>query len=141
MSEPSRMRLMGLDYGRKRIGVATCDAMGIVVTPVGHVDRQTDKQAALIVAELAKREQVEGIVIGLPLHAGGAEGGNVQWVRNFIKELQAVCVLPVHEVDERYSSSEAEEALRAEGNWPAPPGRVDARAAAIVLRRFLNGET
>jgi putative Holliday junction resolvase len=131
---------MAIDYGRVRIGVATCDELGIVTTPVGFVARESDKQAARIVAEMAKREKVAGIVIGLPLHASGEAGGNVRWVKEFVKELSQVCVLPVHEVDERYSSGEAEESLRAKGKWPAAPGAVDAEAAAILLRRYLDGE-
>ena len=133
-------RLLGLDYGRVRIGIATCDELGIVCTPVGFVPRADDASAARIVAGLARREQAQAIVIGLPLHAHGAAGAHVRWVRAFIAELAKVCDLPVHEVDERYSSSEAEEALRAEGRWPVPPGQVDARAAAILLRRWLDAE-
>ena len=133
-------RLLGVDYGRVRIGIAVCDELGISITPIGFVPRSDDRSAAAIVAQLAAREQVAGIVIGLPLHAHGAAGANVRWVRTFVGELRKVCRLPVHEVDERYSSSEAEEALRAEGRWPAAKGVVDARSAGILLRRWLDGE-
>ena len=133
-------RLLGVDYGRVRIGLAVCDELGIATSALGYVRRETDQQAAVIVAEMAKRERVAGIVIGLPLHAHGDAGGNVKWVRDFTKELAKVCALPVHEVDERYSSAEAEEQLRAEGRWPPKFGDVDARCAAILLRRWLDGE-
>jgi putative Holliday junction resolvase len=133
-------RLLGIDYGRVRIGIAVSDALGISTRPVGFIPRKSDKQAAAVVAEMARRERAEALVIGLPLHASGKEGGNVRWVRAFLVELAKVCSLPVHEVDERYSSGEAEEALRAEGAWPAAPGQVDAKSAAILLRRFLDGE-
>ena len=133
-------RLLGVDYGRVRIGIATCDELGISTRPLGFVPRESDAKAAAIVAELARRERVTGVVIGLPLHANGDAGGNVRWVRDFLKELAKVCALPVHEVDERYSSSEAEEALKEEGKWPATKGQVDAKSAAILLRRWLNGE-
>ncbi|MBA3938249.1 MAG: Holliday junction resolvase RuvX [Planctomycetes bacterium] len=133
-------RLLGVDYGRVRIGVATCDELGISTRPLGFVPRESDAKAAVIIAELARRERVAGVVIGLPLHANGDAGGNVRWVRDFLKELAKVCTLPVHEVDERYSSSEAEEALKEEGKWPATKGQVDAKSAAILLRRWLNGE-
>lgn len=133
-------RLLGVDYGRVRIGVAVCDELGISIRGLGHVPRTDDASAAKVVAALAAREGVTGIVIGLPLHAGGASGGNVRWVRAFTAQLAKVCNLPVHEVDERYSSSEAEEQLRDEGRWPAKPGEVDARSAAILLRRWLEGE-
>lgn len=133
-------RLLAIDYGRVRLGMAVCDELGLVATPLGFIPRQDDTQAARTVAALARREQVAGLVIGLPLHSHGAEGGNVRWVRAFIAELAKHCPLPVHEVDERYSSAEAEEILRAKGKWPAKAGDVDAEAAAILLRRFLAGE-
>lgn len=139
MARPPQ-RLLGIDYGRVRIGVAVCDELGISIRGLGFIPRKDDLTAARTVAALAAREAVTGIVIGLPLHAHGAAGANVRWVRAFTAQLAKVCSLPVHEVDERYSSSEAEEQLRDEGKWPAKRGDVDARSAAILLRRWLNGE-
>jgi putative Holliday junction resolvase len=137
---PVSTRLLGIDYGRVRIGIAVSDELGISTRALGFVPRESDAQAAVVVAELARREQVSALVIGLPLHANGDAGGNVRWVRAFIAELGKRCPLPVHEVDERYSSSEAEAALKEEGRWPAAKGQVDARSAAILLRRYLDGE-
>ncbi len=134
------MRMLGLDYGRVRIGVAVSDGLGIATRPLGFIPRTSDEQAALVVAELARREGVQALVIGRPLHANGDAGGNVRWVEAFLVALAKVCTLPVHQVDERYSSSEAEEALKEEGRWPAAKGTVDAKSAAILLRRYLDGE-
>lgn len=134
-------RLLGLDYGRKRIGVAVSDELGLTARAIGHVPRTDDASAARIIAMLATREGVTGVIIGLPLHTHGAAGENVRWVRRFLVELAKVCPLPVQEVDERYSSGEAEEGLRARGNWPPKhPGDIDAEAAAVILRRHLAGE-
>ncbi len=133
-------RLLAIDYGRVRLGIATCDELGIACTPVGFIPRSDDVQAAAVVAQLAKREKAVALVVGLPLHANGDRGANVAWVTSFLRELAKVCSLPVHQVDERYSSSEAEEELRAMGRWPAPKGQVDAQSAVILLRRFLSGE-
>jgi putative Holliday junction resolvase len=138
---PRGQRLLGIDYGRVRIGVAACDALGITANPIGFVPRTDDAQAATVVAALAKRERAEGIVIGLPLHVSGDAGENVAWVRAFIAALAAVCPLPVIEVDERYSTAEAENRLRERGRWPAKAGQIDAMSAAILLERHLNGET
>jgi len=135
-------RLLGLDYGRKRIGVAVSDDLGLTAKALGHVPRSDDTSAARIVAALAKREDVAAIVIGLPLHAHGAAGENVRWVRRFCAVLKTVCTLPIHEVDERYSSGEAEDLLRERGAWPPKhPGDIDAESAAVVLRRYLAGES
>ena len=133
-------RLMAIDYGRVRLGIAVCDDLGIATRPLGFIRRETDAQAAKVLAGLAERERIEAFVIGLPLHANGQAGGNVRWVRDFMVQLKKCSALPIHEVDERYSSGEAEEALRSEGKWPAEPGQVDAKAAAILLRRYLDGE-
>ena len=133
-------RLLAIDYGRVRLGIATCDELGIACNPVGFIPRVDDTQAAGVVAHLAKREKAVALIIGLPLHANGDRGANVAWVKAFLRELTKVCPLPTHQVDERYSSSEAEEELRAMGRWPAPKGQVDAQSAVILLRRFLAGE-
>ncbi|TVR44546.1 MAG: Holliday junction resolvase RuvX [Planctomycetota bacterium] len=133
-------RIVAVDYGRARIGVAVCDALGISTKPLGFIPRKSDEQAARTLAALLRQERAVHVVIGLPLHAHGDAGENVAWVRAFTACLARYCSLPITEVDERHSSQEAEAALRAEGRWPAKPGEVDAKAAAILLRRYLDGE-
>jgi putative Holliday junction resolvase len=137
---PERPRLLGVDYGRVRIGIAVSDALGLGAKPLGFVKRQSDVQAAGLVAALAAKERVGGIVIGLPINADGSHGGNARWVQQFQAQLAKQTQLPITLVDERYSSSEAEEELRQAGKWPCEPGWLDAQAAAIVLRRHLAGE-
>jgi putative Holliday junction resolvase len=133
------MRLLGIDYGLARIGLAVCDPLGIATRPIGFVPRTDDAQAARIIAGVARQEQAEAIVLGLPLNADGSSGEAVGWVRGFAAVLARACSLPIHEQDERYSSGEAEELLKQEGRWPAKPGEVDAKVAAILLRRYLDG--
>jgi putative Holliday junction resolvase len=133
-------RFLAVDYGRARIGLAVSDVLGLTAKPIGFVQRETDQQAAVVVAAVAKREQVVGIVLGLPLHAHGDAGENATWVRNFAKRLAKLVAVPLHECDERHSTGEAEAELRALGTWPCKPGQLDAQAAAVVLRRFLAGE-
>jgi putative Holliday junction resolvase len=133
-------KLLAIDYGRVRIGLATGDPMGISLTLIGFIRRENDAQAATVVAQVVKEHGCEGILLGLPLHANGDRGANVEWVMGFRRELAKVCALPVAEVDERYSSAEADDLLRERGEWPAKPGRSDAAAAAILLRRYQAGE-
>lgn len=137
---PERPRLLGVDYGRVRVGLAVSDALGVNATPLGFVRRESDKQAAQVVAALAVRERVGGIVIGMPINADGSYGTNARWVQQFRAALSKLTALPISLVDERYSSSEAEEELRMTGKWPCEPGKVDALSAAIILRRHLDGE-
>ena len=137
---PERPRLLGVDYGRVRIGLAVSDALGIDAKPLGFLRRTTDAQAAQMVAAVAIKEKVGGIVLGLPLNADGSKGGNVRWVRAFRTELAKATKLPITLVDERYSSEEAEEELRLRGKMPKERGWIDAQSAVIVLRRHLAGE-
>ncbi len=133
-------RLLGVDYGRVRVGLAVSDALGLGAKPLGFIRRQSDAQAAGVVAALAAKEQVGGIIIGMPINADGSLGGNARWVEQFRAQLARHTSLAITLVDERYSSSEAEDELRQAGKWPCDPGWLDAQAAAIVLRRHLAGE-
>ena len=139
----TKHRLLGIDYGRARIGLAVCDELHISIKPVGFIARNNDSEAAHIVIQLAKEERAEGLVLGLPLHSHGDEGESVKWVRSFIDSLRAAgwSDKPIYEVDERYTSTEAETYLKDQGQWPAEPGVVDARAACIILQRYTAGET
>ena len=141
MSDLRGKKLLAVDYGRVRLGLATGDTLGIAVTLIGFIRRESDAQAAQVVAQVARQHGCEGILVGLPLHANGQRGANVAWVEAFKVELAKHCSLPVAEVDERYSSLEAEDLLRERGEWPPKPGRSDAAAAAVLLRRYQAGET
>ncbi len=137
---PERPRLLGVDYGRVRLGIAVSDALGLGATPLGFLRRENDTQAARLVVTLATKERVGGLVLGLPINADGSHGGNARWVQAFSTQLAKLTALPITLVDERYSSGEAEAELRQAGKWPCDPGWIDAQAAAIVLRRHLAGE-
>ena len=134
-------KLLAVDYGRVRVGLATGDPLGISLTLIGFIRRESDTQAAQVVAQVARQHGCEGVLLGLPLHTNGDRGANVAWVTAFRAELAKVCSLPVAEVDERYSSSEADDLLRERGEWPPKAGRSDAAAAAILLRRYQSGES
>jgi putative holliday junction resolvase len=133
-------RLLGVDYGRVRVGVAVSDGLGIVATELGHIPRHDDDQVARTIAALAVQERAAGIVVGLPLNADGSRGSAVRHVKAFVAALRRASRLPVEYSDERYSTSQAEAELRRLDRWPAPVGAVDARAAAVLLRRYLGGE-
>ena len=132
--------LLGIDYGRRRIGVALADGLGISIDPLGFVPREHDHQAAQLVAALAQQHRVAKFIVGRPVHANGDAGANVAWVEDFCMALRKYSQVPQTLVDERYTSAEAERILRERGEWPAPPGRLDAVAAMVILRRYLNGE-
>ncbi|MFW5698881.1 MAG: Holliday junction resolvase RuvX [Planctomycetota bacterium] len=132
--------LLGIDFGHRHLGVALSDELGFSTEPVGFIARQSDAQAATVVAQLAVHHRAVAIVLGLPLNADGSEGKAVRLVRAFGRLLAQHTDLPLFYADERYTSEEAHEALRAAGEKDPPPGRVDAKAAAIILRRHLDAE-
>jgi putative Holliday junction resolvase len=131
--------LLGLDYGLRRIGVATCDPDQTVAVPVGvHVEGR-DGSIFAFLRDLVAERQAVGVVIGLPLTADGRETDLTARVRRFAMRVGEELGLPVHLVDERYSSQEAERAIALRGR-PARRGEVDAAAAQIILQSYLDGQ-
>ena len=136
-------RVVGLDFGRRRIGVALSDPSGIIASPHGVVeaDPEDPTRPSDQLLELLDSVEAERVVVGLPLHMDGSAGEMVEEVRAFADALRERTGLPVEEWDERLSSSAAERALVETG---APDrvrrqkGRVDAMAAALTLRAFLR---
>jgi putative Holliday junction resolvase len=132
------MRLLAVDFGEKRIGLAVSDARGAVVVPVGAVARRSDSQAAAAVAEEAREREVERIVVGHPVRSGGVETLLARRARNFARRLAEVSGLPVDLHGEALTSRAADEALESAG---VPRTRRaaarDAEAAAALLRDYL----
>jgi putative Holliday junction resolvase len=139
------MRIVGLDVGERRIGVAVSDATGTLARPVGvlrasSLDARALQQAAAEVARLAAEEDGVGrIVVGLPRRLDGSPNDMTPRVERFAQELGARTQLPVVLQDERLSSREAESrlALR-ERDWRARKQKLDAAAAAIILQDYLD---
>lgn len=137
------MRVMGIDFGERRIGVAISDPTGTLATPLETVTRRAGKRPPLARLEAIARERGVGrIVVGLPLDLRGEETPWCGEVRGLGDELGRRLSLPVEFVDERLTSVQAERAVRTSGLRRAQreeKGRVDAAAAAIILQRWLDG--
>ncbi|HSL84205.1 MAG TPA: Holliday junction resolvase RuvX [Thermoanaerobaculia bacterium] len=132
-------RLLGIDYGSKRIGLAVSDPDGRVAVVLETFARSDDRRAARYVARVAAREGVAGLVLGEPRRLDGTRGEAAERVTRFARRLEATTGLPVTLVDESLTSVEAERRLRAAGVDPAAdPGRVDAVAAQILLQEVLD---
>ncbi len=133
-------RVLGIDYGERRIGLALSDPMRIIGS--GHSTYQRESLALDIkyLAELIEREEVVEIVMGLPCHANGDEGDMAQRARAFADALIELCPRPLHFVDETYSSLEADEVLRRKfkKDWRKRKEQVDMIAAQIILTNFIN---
>jgi putative holliday junction resolvase len=124
------VRVLALDHGTARIGCAISDPSGTLATPLPTIEPPEPRS----VAELVATYGVERVVVGLPLHLSGEEGAQVELVRTFCAELEAVLDVPVETYDERLTTRMAE-ASRREGAT-APP---DSLAAAHLLQAYLAG--
>ena len=133
------MRLLGLDVGDVRIGVAVCDSLEIAAFPVGLVRRVGSlKRDVAAVAALATEQEAEGIVVGLPLSLNGEAGPQAQKTQGFARALANTLPMPIVLWDESLSSVEAEELLIAQGVSRAKRReKIDQTAAALILESYL----
>ncbi len=133
-------RVAGVDYGRKRIGVAICDSSRILASPLCVHQTCGDRDAdAVFFRKLVAAEDVVGFVVGLPLHADGADSRMSVEVERFGGWLAAATGLPVVFHDERYSSREATGLLAGSGlSRGRKKERTDAIAAQVVLSSWLE---
>jgi putative Holliday junction resolvase len=132
---------LALDLGNRRIGLATGGEEGTPVVPAGHLERKTLRHDLDRVLAAAAERAAGAIVVGMPYSLSGEAGSQARLAQGFVRELRKRTNLPVHVVDERFTSVEAEGLLRESGVRPSRrKGDVDAMAAALILERFLAGE-
>jgi putative holliday junction resolvase len=120
---------LAFDFGTRRVGVATGNALTGTATPLTTIAAQGEARSAAIAA-LVEEWRPDALVVGVPFHPDGAPHANTTRARRFARELGRRFGLPVHEVDERYSTTDAERSGAAD---------VDAAAAAILLEQHLAG--
>ena len=137
------MKYIGLDYGAKTVGVALTDATGTIPHGVEIVRRDSEKRLRRTCArieEIIVAEQVDEIVIGLPLNMDGTEGDRAEKARAFGEMVSRRTGLPVHFMDERLSTVEAYEIMDDTGVKVRKDrkDRVDSIAAAVILQDYLN---
>lgn len=136
------MRILGLDYGSKTVGVAVTDLLGMTAQRLEIIRRPKEnhlRQTFRRIEELAEKYQIDAIVLGYPLNMDDSEGDRVEKTRAFRQELIRRLDVPVHFVDERLTTVEAEEIMAACG-IPRSEYRnyVDMIAAEIILQDYLN---
>jgi putative Holliday junction resolvase len=134
-------RILGLDHGTARVGVALSDESRFLASPKGFIPATPKKQCLEAVAELCRSENVGMIVLGLPKHMNGDEGDSAKAARKFGALAADKTGLPVEFVDERLSTVAADRAL-SESNVRGRDKRkrVDAAAAAIILQTYLDSQ-
>ena len=133
------MRIMAIDYGDARTGLAVSDPTGIIVGDAWTMEEWNAERAAGRIADEAKKRSVERLVLGLPKNMDGSEGPRAEKSRTFKTLLESVTGLPVTLWDERRSSVEAHAILHAVGKKEKTHRKtVDAVAASLILEGYLG---
>jgi putative Holliday junction resolvase len=137
-----KVRVMGIDAGERRVGVALSDELRLLASPVFVLDRRRGLAPVLDqLAQLAHREGVAEMVVGLPLNADGSQGPQAKRARDFARVAERVIGVPVVLWDERLSTLEAEAIIRDQRRntrRARTTGHVDAIAAAVILQDYLD---
>ncbi len=135
------MRILGLDYGSKRIGVAVCDELGITAQGLATITRKNRRQDMEEIARFIRTYSVEKIVIGYPIKLDGTEGIQCEKVSKFARLLETTFSLPVIKRDETLTTKEAEDILmRANIRRGKRKGIVDKLAACLILQGYLDSQ-
>jgi putative Holliday junction resolvase len=121
------VKVLALDYGAARTGVAVSDPTGTLARPLRTVERAASEDGMKELAELVRAEKAERVVVGLPLTLRGERGDQAEETERFAEALEAILDVPVERFDERFTTTLA-----------GPGGDEDARAAAHLLTSYLE---
>ena len=129
-------KIMALDVGTKRIGIALSDYLQVIATPHSTIPREPETKAIELINNIAKENRVETIVIGIPINMDGTQGFQAQ---NCIEFSQKLFGFDIIFEDERLTSEEAEERLRKRKiDFRKNKGLVDMESACIILEQHLS---
>lgn len=132
-------RLLALDYGRRRIGVAVSDATGCIAQGLPTIIYRNQKQALNELIKIINSYTVSKIIVGLPLNLKGQKAHAAKEVEQFIQRLERRIEIPIETWDERLTSLAAERAMLQMGKSPSKhKHKVDEIAAVILLQSYLD---
>ncbi|MBC8214560.1 MAG: Holliday junction resolvase RuvX [Candidatus Marinimicrobia bacterium] len=133
------MRILGIDFGDRRIGLAISDPMGIIASPYSTIDRKIVPDIFSEIDKIILKHNISKIVVGLPLTMKGTDSEQTKKVREFVEELKTKINLPIKVIDERLSSLSAQKVLVEQGiKTGHNKGEIDKTAAAILLQEYLE---
>ena len=140
--DPSKLphagRLLALDVGDRRIGLAVSIPPGELILPAGHVQRRNRRADIAAILDAVNSRDAVAIIVGIPYDARGRTGEQARKIQSFVRALERAVDIPVLTVDESYTSQAAETELRqAAPDEPPSRGDIDAGAAVAILRRFV----
>ena len=129
-------KIMALDIGTKRIGIALSDYLQVIATPNTTIAREPEQKALEIIRQIAKENRVEKIVVGVPINMDGSQGFQAQ---NCIEFAQKILGFDIIFEDERLTSEEAEQRLRSRKiDFRKNKGLVDMESACVILEQYLS---
>lgn len=145
MTVPPIQRILAVDFGDARTGLAATDWTGTIAVPLGRIDARDDAAVVAAIRALVQERQTQVVVLGMPLAADGTSGSRAQRTAAFRAQLQAALACPVVAVDESHSTDEAHARLKA-GGLKAKKRKdlADSVAALVILERYrdeLRGRT
>lgn len=142
MTGTAEQRILGIDYGTRRVGMALSDPLGIIAQPINAL-----KQSSNLIDDLQstiEKENVNLIVVGLPLNLKGEEAKTAQEVQKFILQLRAELSIEIETWDERFTTTIAQKTMIAMGikkkERQQKNGRIDSMAAAVMLQNYLDSK-
>ncbi|MGF1481567.1 MAG: Holliday junction resolvase RuvX [Cyanophyceae cyanobacterium] len=144
MQQSSRRKLLkvsalGLDVGKKRVGVAGCDGTGLIATGLTTIERSCFERDLAQLRELVQEREAQILVVGLPYSMNGNLGFQARQVQKWANRVATALQLPIEYVDERLTSVEAREQLKAQKRLSSyNKGLIDRQAAAIILQQWLD---
>ncbi len=135
------MKILGLDYGEARIGVAVSDALGMLASPLDTICEKDRQKQLEKTAEVARLHNVQKLVVGYPKHMDGTVGHRAVYTEEFAKELSDLLGIDYVMWDERLSSTEAHRVLESGGvSGKKRKTKVDKIAAVIILQGYLDSK-
>jgi putative Holliday junction resolvase len=134
-----KTRILALDLGKRRIGMAVSDPLGITAQGLPNLERTNKRSDFAALEQLIREREIGMILLGNPINMGGVEGRQSGWVREFAGELERRTNLPVKLWDERLTSVEAGRVLRSSGiSIEKRAAAVDRLSAVILLQSYLD---
>jgi len=135
------MRILAIDYGSQRIGLALSDPTGTLARPLPFVPAKGDAKLAREIVELAKKHEVHLFILGLPRNMDGTSGDAAVKVQAFAEIFRQATTTPLKLIDERLSTVQASRQLQEAGkNTRKQRGQIDSEAACVLLQGYLDSQ-
>ena len=136
------MRILAIDHGTKRMGIAISDELGMIAQPLEFIPAEPFADFLARLNEILKEKQVELILVGMPRNMNGSYGPSALKVQEFVAALKVAVTIPIQTLDERLTSVQANRFLtEAELGGRRRKEKVDKSAAAVLLQSYLDGRT